>query len=145
MRGCYFQEKYPQYHITDKQAFENLEKIIEFKQQQPERVRLLLGNHDTHYFIFKSSVGTRYAIDLSIEYMELFSEHAHLFDYAFQLENILFTHAGVSRGWFEEIFRGDVSTNFTAQINERKEDDALYSEHRISTIVTAKEVPAVFG
>ena len=36
--------------ITDEVTIENLKSIIAYKQQNPNKVILLLGNHDLHYY-----------------------------------------------------------------------------------------------
>ena len=36
--------------ITDDVAIDNFKSIIDYKQQNPDKVVLLLGNHDLHYY-----------------------------------------------------------------------------------------------
>jgi hypothetical protein len=84
----------------------NLEDIIFFKKALPEKVVLLLGNHDVQYFVpgcgcsgFRPEMKTSFEI--------LFLENLKLFQLAYSLTDRngilhLWTHAGVSRGWYQE-------------------------------------------
>jgi hypothetical protein len=91
----------------------NLQEIINFKTDNPANVILLLGNHDLMY----------------IEYEEpLFVENFHLFQNAYQIDNIVFTHAGIVHRWFVEDFGGSVNRNIAAQLNNpanRQQHNAL--------------------
>jgi hypothetical protein len=80
----------------------NLQKIINFKKANPDNVILLLGNHDLMY----------------IEYGEsFFVDNLPLFQNAYQIDNIVFTHAGIVHKWFVEDFGGAVNRNIAAQLN----------------------------
>lgn len=45
-----YTDPYPQESITLKQTYENFLRILDFKMRNNERVTLLIGNHDLHYF-----------------------------------------------------------------------------------------------
>jgi hypothetical protein len=65
-------------------------------------VILLLGNHDLMY----------------IEYEEpLFVDNLPLFQNAYQIDKIVFTHAGIVHRWFVEDFGGSLNSNIAAQFN----------------------------
>lgn len=64
-------------------------------------VVLLLGNHDLHYFCDEACVGTRFDMEIAADASKLFLGNIHLFQYAFQDGECLFTHAGVSQLWFD--------------------------------------------
>jgi hypothetical protein len=80
----------------------NLQDIINFKKANPDNVILLLGNHDLIY----------------IDYEEpLFVENLSLFQNAYQIDNVVFTHAGIVHKWFVENFGGSLNRNIATQLN----------------------------
>ena len=84
--------------------------IISLKKENPDRITLLLGNHDLHY-IFQGLDGSRKNIFKGAEIARLLEENLSIFSMAHE-ENVngkryLFTHAGISKGWMKshpEIF-----------------------------------------
>lgn len=69
--------------------------------------------------------GTRYNIELAFELMRLYDKYHHCFQYAFQIERFLFTHAGISEEWFTNAFkairREEVAWQLNHCTNEQKE------------------------
>jgi len=112
----------PYEDISCVQLIDNLKKIIEFKKEHEEEVILLLGNHDLHYFCSDISPSWRFDFSLAEEVSTLFRENIHLFTYAYQIENCIFTHAGISEKWFLEDFKGDVDKNIAEQLNSPLEE-----------------------
>ena len=104
--------------ITDDEVLDNFRRLIDFKLAHMEDVVLLLGNHDMHYVdVELAPLCTRYNMNLSFDLMMLFDEYRHCFQYAYQLGNLLFTHAGVSEGWFTEVFRTNNREDIAVQLN----------------------------
>ena len=95
---------------------DNLKEKINFKRENSKNVVLLLGNHDGHYFRFAEQ-GSRYNMFIANEVADIFKENLSLFQNAFQVENLLFTHAGVSQKWFDDYFKGDICENIADQLN----------------------------
>ena len=95
----------------------NLADIIEYKRNNMQRVVLLLGNHDLHYINYDIQICTRYNIKLAEVAGLLFNYNFNLFQYAYQINNIVFTHAGISHQWFEFDFKGDINRNIAEQLN----------------------------
>ncbi|WP_247233547.1 metallophosphoesterase [Telluribacter sp. SYSU D00476] len=83
----------------------NFKEIIQFKQDLPDRVTLLLGNHDIQYLYYPGYRCSGFRADLQPTYTDIFTRHADLFNVAYQYQNYLFTHAGVSEGWCRSHFR----------------------------------------
>jgi hypothetical protein len=108
----------PYEEIDNKALLENLKNIIRFKKTHPEDVILLLGNHDIHYFAEESLLGSRFNYALAADISEIFRTNYHLFQFAYQKEKCLFTHAGVIHSWFVEDFKGDITKNIADQLNE---------------------------
>jgi hypothetical protein len=107
----------PYVSVSGEVLLNNLSEIIELRYMRPADVVLLLGNHDMHYFIDGFPTSTRFNYDISAAAASLFRDNITLFQYAFQDGEYIFTHAGISEGWFHEDFRGDVSRNIADQLN----------------------------
>lgn len=88
---------------TDEEITTNLLNVIEFKKSQPEKVELLLGNHDIQYIYGYSQYGcSGFRPNMFASWNHLFSKNEKLFKIAYQYRNYLFTHAGVSSGWMRK-------------------------------------------
>jgi hypothetical protein len=107
----------PYEEVDDKTLLENLQDIIRFKKAHPNEVVLLLGNHDLHYFVEESMLCTRFNYALAPDISEIFRTNYHLFQFAYQVDKCLFTHAGVIHKWFVEDFKGDLTKNIADQLN----------------------------
>ena len=101
-------DPYPWEGITDFVALHHFKEIIAFKESNPDQVVLLLGNHDLHYYselFFQYAVGTRYNKAYAERLSELFMQHKHCFQLAYETETagqrFLFTHAGVVKRWYD--------------------------------------------
>ncbi len=90
-------------------VIENFNKIIELKKQNPEKIILLLGNHDLHYRnkqFDEYARSTRYDYAHANKLFELFNGDNHkLFQICYTVNNdnkkIIFTHAGITKFWLE--------------------------------------------
>jgi hypothetical protein len=103
--------------LSRQHLISNLQEIIAFKQQRPDDVVLLLGNHDLHYFVEEMERSTRFNPKIAIEVSEIFRNSYDLFQLAFQEEKCVFTHAGISQQWFDDDFHGDATRNIAEQLN----------------------------
>lgn len=86
----------------------NLKEIIDFKKKNRERVTLLLGNHDVHYFHSRANKGSRYNSFLADTLKEIFISNNELFSCAYEDGTLLFTHAGVIQGWYVTEFSTEI-------------------------------------
>jgi len=107
----------PYGEMNDQKVIANLKRIIRLKKKHPKRIILLLGNHDMHYFSELVAPSSRYNYDLAPQIGALFQENLHLFQFAYQTGNTLFTHAGVSQNWWDDCFKGDITKNIADQLN----------------------------
>lgn len=117
------------FNVTSEKIKENLLEIIRFKKLYPNHVILLWGNHDVEYFLNlpwnkKDKAITGFRPEAHFDLYDVFNENRDLFQVAFQLENYLWTHAGVHEGWYKFVFKKytkDIDiTNMTIadQLNE---------------------------
>ena len=88
------------YLITPAVQIQNFKEIIEFKESNPEQVTLLIGNHDFHYMPHCKGQYGGYSHFFAAEIGELLKANAHNLEVAWQYNNVLVTHAGVSSTWY---------------------------------------------
>jgi len=97
-----YTDPYPDENFYDEDAYLALLEIIDFKQKNPDRVTLLIGNHELHYYDpnFKCS---RFSEDYYEKFHELLTQTptASLFQVCKQVENYLFIHAGITKKWYD--------------------------------------------
>lgn len=116
----------PYKDIANEDVLENFKRIIEFKQENPEEVILLLGNHDIHYLVDDAPMGSRFSLELMMDIEELLVGYTDCFQCVYRYDGMLFTHAGVSRPWFEEQFCGDTHRDIADQLISRTGDTSLH-------------------
>ncbi len=88
------------FHHTDDQIYKNLEKIIALKRLNPEKYILLIGNHDV-YYMFQTHTSAGFRPSMADTLLALFNNNADCFQMAFQYQNHIFTHAGISNKWYK--------------------------------------------
>jgi len=88
--------------ITEQQALDEFRKIVKFKQDNPDRVTLLIGNHELHYYDEAFGAGRRsYALESQIQKILTGNDTKGLFQLCKQVDNYLFIHAGVTADWYQ--------------------------------------------
>lgn len=86
---------------TDDQV-NNFLDIIEYKRANMDKVVLLIGNHDHHYFPDIGNTGTSgYQHGGHLLIQHVLEQNRHLLKMAHSEGNVLFTHAGVGEKWLE--------------------------------------------
>jgi predicted phosphodiesterase len=102
--GDYLDE-YPDENITRKQSKENFKEIINLKENNRDKVILLLGNHDLHYMHREFTRSSRYSSSNAYNYKQMFLSYESFFKIAHEEmindKKYLFTHAGVMKSWYE--------------------------------------------
>ena len=95
---------YPDEEITRKQEKENFKEIINLKENNRDKVILLLGNHDLHYTHEDFTRSTRFSYGDACNYKEMFLSNEPFFKIAHEEivnnRKYLFTHAGVMKSWY---------------------------------------------
>ena len=74
--------------------------VINFKDCNPDRVTLLIGNHCMHYIDMLLD-GSRKNYSLQDKVHDLYMSDKEYFQIAKQFDDTLFTHAGVSTAWLK--------------------------------------------
>lgn len=87
---------------TDAVILFNLQEIIKFKQKYPDHVVLLLGNHDLQYMFSTELHGcSGYRPSMYQELHKIFNDNKDLFLPIYQIDNYLFSHAGITTIWLD--------------------------------------------
>lgn len=90
--------------IFPHEALKEFKDILEFKESYPDKVILLLGNHDVGYFPeMLDSYACRRWEKSKEEISNLFMDNLDLFQLVHIEEDCVFSHAGVQQGWIDFI------------------------------------------
>ena len=87
--------------ISAESQQENFRELILFKRESPDRVILLLGNHDYHYlnFVYEHYTGFQSRHHLPIQELLHEALNENLLQVCYVHGNIAFTHAGLTKTW----------------------------------------------
>jgi predicted phosphodiesterase len=96
------------FNIPYIEQLHNFREICQFKEEHPDKVVLLIGNHEFHYLPVAGIYEEQYSGYQKKKAMEIGYElqrNLHLFQMAYQqklrYDTCLFTHAGVTKTWFK--------------------------------------------
>lgn len=98
-------DPYPFERISSREAIEELKEIIDLKKKFPEKVILLIGNHDLNYMDLSENIFpcSRYDDRNAPEIKKIFEENKELFQLLYKEDRYLFSHAGVVEDWMKEL------------------------------------------
>ncbi len=88
----------------------NLRELIQFKKDFPKQVILLWGNHELHYGLVPPGqmrnrfICSGYESLYHWDFYPVLRDNYDLFQVAFEIDNYLFTHAGIHKGWYDYRF-----------------------------------------
>ena len=116
--GDYFDS----FDIKGEEQLNNFLDIIEFKKTTDKEVIMLIGNHDYHYFPEVGENGTSgYQSIFSHQIKPTIDANREHLQMAYQFDEYLFSHAGVSSAFMDSVFGNDgwkVET-MVEQLNEQ--------------------------
>jgi len=108
-RVIFIGDYFDSFDIKGVDQLSNFQDIIAFKESGQCEVIMLIGNHDHHYFPEIGDTGTsgyQHLLAPSIQYV-IDQNRQHL-QMAYQMDEFLFTHAGVSSDFMDSVFgKGD--------------------------------------
>ena len=118
------------FDIPDKDIFNNLTEIIDFKLSNPNNVILLLGNHDIQYLYYPNYMCTGFRLSMQDSLSTLFQKHIGQFQVAWCNREFVFTHAGLSRMWMKDHFQDNLTNqriveNLNTMLSEKSGRDKL--------------------
>lgn len=88
------------YSRPDQQIVSNLKNLIQLKSRYPDKIVLLLGNHDIHYLYYPRFRCSGFNALLQPLLSSIFRQHRIYWQVAYQCDQILFSHAGLSNAYF---------------------------------------------
>ena len=105
--GDYFDS----FDIQPQQQKSNFLDIIKFKEENPDRVILLLGNHDYHYLSGIKETYSGYQMWQKTDIGEMLDNAVKngLIQMCFKYNNYLFTHAGITKTWLKNTNYDDIT------------------------------------
>jgi hypothetical protein len=105
-RVIFIGDYFDSFELSGVEQINNFKEIIKYKESNPKvEVVLLIGNHDHHYFPevgYTGTSGFQKAIAPSIT--QVVDENRHHLQMAYGFGEYLFTHAGVSPVFMDQVF-----------------------------------------
>ena len=120
-RVVFIGDYFDSFNIPAVVQMQNFKDIIKYKETSNAEVIMLIGNHDYHYFPeigYQGYSGYQAGARFNIEH--LLNENRHHLQMAYQFDNILCTHAGVSSVFMDQVFGKDGWSvdNISTKLNE---------------------------
>jgi UDP-2,3-diacylglucosamine pyrophosphatase LpxH len=113
--GDYFDS----FTIPGVKQMDNFLDIIEFKEHTDKEVVLLLGNHDYHYLPeIEESSTSGYQTVMAPTYKILLGENKKHLQIAYQFDDFVCSHAGLSSVWLDDIVEDWDINNMVDKVNE---------------------------
>lgn len=108
------------HHISGLEQIDNLRSIIAFKEANPTKVTLLIGNHDYHYFPEIGQTGTSgYQPTMAKSFEYEFDTYRNFFQIATVDQGVVCSHAGITKTWLQDVDINHLEIHSTVdQIND---------------------------
>jgi predicted MPP superfamily phosphohydrolase len=105
-RVIFIGDYFDSFEILGVEQIANFKEIIKYKEDNPQvEVVMLIGNHDHHYFPEVGYTGTSgYQSKIAPSISQVIDENRNHLQMAYGFDNFLFTHAGVSPVFMDEVF-----------------------------------------
>ena len=121
-RVIFIGDYFDSFEFSGVEQIDNFKQIIQYKIDNPQvEVVLLIGNHDHHYFPEVGYTGTSgFQRTLAPSIMQVVDENRYHLQMAYGFGDYLFTHAGVSPIFMDQIFGPDdwSKENVVVDLNE---------------------------
>ena len=108
------------WNTVSEASYNLLDSLISFKKENPDKVVLLLGNHDLSEWFGRPFACSGYNMNTSTLVAPLYREHEHLFNIAYAPNShIIASHAGFTTLWTETTLNKKYrsATSLAADIN----------------------------
>jgi predicted MPP superfamily phosphohydrolase len=105
-RVIFIGDYFDSFEFSGVEQIDNFKQIIQYKENNPQvEVVLLIGNHDHHYFPEIGYTGTSgYQSRIAPSITQVIDENRHHLQMAYGFDKYLFTHAGVSPVFMDQVF-----------------------------------------
>jgi hypothetical protein len=103
-RMIFIGDYFDSFDIPGKDQLNNFLDICKFKEDNPDKVVLLVGNHDFHYMPVAVMVGEYYSgkqDSFGPTITHALELNKNLLQMCYMMDDIIFTHAGVTNTWME--------------------------------------------
>ena len=121
-RVIFIGDYFDSFEFSGVEQIDNFKQIIQYKTDNPQvEVVLLIGNHDHHYFPEVGYTGTSgFQRTLAPSITQVVDENRYHLQMAYGFGDYLFTHAGVSPIFMDQIFGPDdwSKENVVVDLNE---------------------------
>jgi hypothetical protein len=97
-RVIFIGDYFDSFDIGPAEQMFNFREIIDFKEKGECEVILLIGNHDFHYYP-GGEIYSGYKAGVAPAIRQMLQENNHHLQMCYQLDNVLFTHAGIGHDW----------------------------------------------
>jgi hypothetical protein len=97
-RVIFIGDYFDSFDIGPAEQMHNFREIIDFKEKGECEVILLVGNHDFHYYPGGETY-SGYKAGAAPAIRQMLQENDHHMQMCYQLDNVLFTHAGIGHDW----------------------------------------------
>jgi hypothetical protein len=97
-RVIFIGDYFDSFDIGPAEQMFNFREIIDFKEKGECEVILLIGNHDFHYYPGGETY-SGYKAGVAPAIRQMLQENNHHLQMCYQLDNVLFTHAGIGHDW----------------------------------------------
>jgi len=89
------------YELPNPVILQNLQEIIKFRREFPDKVVTLVGNHDIAYMWYGETLflNNGFRPEAAHDLSTIFRAHHDIFDVAWQSGKTIITHAGITNGW----------------------------------------------
>lgn len=111
--GDYFDS----FDISGADQLNNFNEIIRFKEETDKEVVMLVGNHDHHYMDIGETY-SGYQAAMQWDFNDTLKKNMNHLQIAYLLDDILFTHAGISPIWMDITFDKWSHDTLVEQLNE---------------------------
>lgn len=101
--------------VTDEQIYANLEHIISLKMVNWGKVELLLGNHDIQYLYYPQFKCSGFRGSMQPQLTYLFNRYKNCFNVAYQKDDHIFTHAGITNSWYQDFLKLPIIAGYRDQ------------------------------
>lgn len=108
-RVIFIGDYFDSFEFSGVEQIDNFKQIIQYKTDNPQvEVVMLIGNHDHHYFPEIGYTGTSgYQAGVGHSITQVIDENRHHLQMAYGFGDYLFTHAGVSPVFMDQVFGSD--------------------------------------
>jgi hypothetical protein len=111
--GDYFDS----FDISGTDQLNNFNEIIRFKEETDKEVIMLIGNHDHHYMDIGETY-SGYQAAMQWDFNDALKKNMNHLQIVYLLDDVLFTHAGISPVWMDITFDEWSHDTLVEQLNE---------------------------